>query len=194
MPASADPVRGFVAVPCPPLLRAELTIAPWRSQAGVRWTAPAQAHLTLRFLGTATAEGLAALDTALRVAASLCRTLVLRPGATGAFPGWRRPRVLWLGIEAEETRSLERLAAAVEAGARVAGFPSEERPFTPHLTLGRVTDRRALDDAVPVVRSWRADSGPEPACEVVLYRSDLGSSGAHHTALARYPLATEETR
>lgn len=184
------PVRSFVALPCPAGLRRALSSAlpAWkRLDADVAWADPDTAHLTLRFLGDADPARLDALHARLPAVAGSVAGIRARPGATGAFPGWGRPRVLWLGIES--AGEIERLAAGVEAAARAAGFDPEARPFTPHLTLGRVRGARGARRAAVAVRGWVPDGTPEPIPEVVLYRSELGTGRARHVALARYPLS-----
>lgn len=183
----AESVRSFVALPCPPRLRAAIAGAPWRaSTAPIRWTDATRAHLTLRFLGAARLEQLERLDQGLARAAAATAPLTLRAGPTGAFPDWRRPRVLWLGLESGA--ELPRLAAVVEETALAAGFPAADHDFTAHLTLGRVKGSRELKEAVDRVRAWRAEVEPEAIREVVLYRSDPASGGPRYTALARHVL------
>jgi 2'-5' RNA ligase len=182
-------VRAFVALPCPPGLRQaiSLQLAEWRAiDAPIAWVDPASAHLTVRFLGSADIQRLDALGDRLGELAASADRIHARPGATGAFPGWDRPRVLWLGVESGG--AIERLAGAVEAAAREVGFDPEERAFTAHLTLGRVRGQRGARRAVPPVRGW-APAGPaEPIAEMVLFQSQLHPSGARHIPLARYPL------
>ena len=183
------PVRSFVALPCPPGLREAIAAArpAWRlASDGVRWTRPEQLHLTLRFLGQADPLRLSALVEGLAAATAAAAPIRLRPGEPGAFPDWRRPRVLWLGLDGGA--ALGALAAAVEAAARAAAFAEEARPFHPHLTLGRVGDRASARPGVAAVRQWRPDTGIEEVSEIVLYRSDLEPGGARHSALARFPL------
>ena len=188
-------MRAFVALPSPPRLRAALgeALEGWRrSGAAVRWSRPEQIHLTLRFLGDdADPDRLARLDAALGLAAAGVPPLGVRPGPTGAFPGWGRPRVLWLGLENGD--ALGRLAAAVEEAAREAGFTAGERPFTPHLTLGRARGRVVEAAVLEAVRGWRPDTGEETLEELILYRSEIGPAGARHEALARHPLSGEPT-
>lgn len=182
-------VRAFVGLPCPPGLRAAMArkIAEWKALgADVAWTDPATAHATLRFLGNADPAALERLAVLLAEVARAADPVVARPGSTGAFPGWRRARVLWLAVESGE--AIERLAAAVEAAARAAGFDAEERRFTPHVTLGRVRGRQGAGRAAGAVREWTPGGEAEPIPEMVLYRSDLGPRGARHTALARFPI------
>lgn len=191
MPAEA--VRAFVALPCPPGLCQAIAaaVAVWREMsAAVRWTVPDRTHLTLRFLGQAEADRLARLDPALRRAAAEVGPLELETSGTGAFPGWERPRVLWLRVTTGP--ALARLVAAVDIGARSAGFEPEERELTPHLTLGRVRDARGARRATQAVRGWKPETGRETVTEMILYLSDLDGGpgrGPLHSALARYPLA-----
>lgn len=184
-------MRAFVALPCPPLLRAALgqALEAWRrTGASIRWSRPELVHLTLRFLGDhADPERLERLGAGLGRAAAATPPLTVRPGPTGAFPGWGRPRIFWLGLE--DGGGLLPLAAAVEEAARRAGFPAEERPFTPHLTLGRAKGARIAAPIVEAVRGWRPETGEETLEEMVLYRSELGPAGARHEPLVRHPLA-----
>ena len=186
--------RAFVGVPCPPGLRQALAAAgpAWRQvDADVRWVDPAVAHLTLRFLGRAERSALEALDPDLARIAARTPPVELAPGEPGAFPGWRRPRILWLGLE--DGGALGPVAEGIEEAARAAGFTPEEREFRPHLTLGRVRSPRGAARAVAAVQGWRSDSGPETVTEIVLYRSDLGAQGPRHTPLATYALTGRRT-
>jgi 2'-5' RNA ligase len=165
----------------------------WRRTGGssVRWSRPEQVHLTLRFLGDqADPERLERLGAGLDGAAAASPPLLVRPGPTGAFPSWGRPRILWLGLE--DRGGLAPLASAVEEAARGAGFPAEERPFTPHLTLGRAKGARLAAPIMEAVRGWRPDTGEETLAEIVLYQSELGPAGARHEPLARHRLSGTE--
>lgn len=182
-------VRAFVALPCPPGLRQAISgqLAEWRAiDAPIAWVDPAGAHLTLRFLGSADEERLAALGDRLGELAASAEPIHARAGATGAFPGWDRPRVLWLGVESGG--AIERLAGAVEAAAREVGFDPEERAFTAHLTLGRVRGQGGARRAARAMRGWTTAGPPERIPELVLFRSELHPGGARHIPLARYPL------
>ncbi len=185
----SGPLRAFVALPCPAGLRSEVAegIRRWRDHAAaVKWADPERIHLTLRFLGDASPTALEDLHDRLADSAASAEPVILTPGTIGAFPGWERARVVWVGFENDA--AIERLAAAVERDARAAGFEPEQRPFVPHLTLGRIKGRRGVRAAIEAVREWRPGSGPEEVGEMILYESELGAGGATHTPLARYPL------
>lgn len=180
--------RAFVALPAPPGVCAAIAEARrvWRAlDADIRWSDPGMAHVTLRFLGSAPRRALEDLDGRLSVLAGATGPIELQAGATGAFPGWSRPRVLWLGLEAER---LSALAEGIEGAARAAGFAPEERMFRAHLTLGRVRGASGLERAVGAVRAWQPPGAVETVGEIVLYRSDLGPGGPRHTAIETYEL------
>jgi 2'-5' RNA ligase len=98
----------------------------------------------------------------------------------GTFPERGSPRVLWLGLAVPDTVLV--LQAACERAAVADGFPREDRPFKPHLTLGRWRER----DRRPELPE--ADLGAARVDTLVLFRSELRPQGAVYTPLARFPL------
>jgi RNA 2',3'-cyclic 3'-phosphodiesterase len=108
----------------------------------------------------------------------------------GAFPNLKRPRVIYVGLQAPA--ALDALARAIESASRRLGYESEERPFSAHLTLGRVRQtanateqqqiRRAIEGTqVDLLGTARVDS-------VHLYKSDLNPGGSVYTRLYSAPL------
>jgi 2'-5' RNA ligase len=101
----------------------------------VKWVRPEGIHTTVKFLGEVEPEREPELRAALTRAAAGGRALPLDVRGFGVFPDATRPRVIWAGVEADP--SLELLQHRVEQEFAPLGFPSEGRPFRPHLTLGR---------------------------------------------------------
>jgi 2'-5' RNA ligase len=190
-------VRTFVALPLPAELRTAIdaAVAPWRRiHAPVRWVPAANMHLTLKFLGEIPRTRIPRIAEALRSATRSCTRFTLRFGPLGAFPGWRRPRVIWLGVE-ECPAALETLQAAVEQALVNLGFPPERRAFTPHLTLGRVKAPRGLEKLLSALQSARALTLPAIAVDAVrLYKSELRRTGAVYSVLEAFPLAGQDAR
>jgi recombination protein RecA len=62
----------------------------------------------------------------------------------GGFPTLRTPRVLWIGIR-EPLELVRKLHENMENALSGAGFSRDERPFHPHVTVGRVKGRVASD-------------------------------------------------
>ncbi len=176
-------MRAFVAVPTPAALRAHIgaiqaELGPRLS--GVRFVRPESIHLTLRFLGSTSPEQARALEGCLGAKAAACPRGSAFLTGLGLFPERGAPRVLWLGVALSE--HLLTLQRACETAAVSVGFPPEDRPFRPHLTLGRWKDRAPRPELHVV------ELDPLPVEEIVLYQSDLARAGAVHTPLARFPL------
>jgi RNA 2',3'-cyclic 3'-phosphodiesterase len=154
----------------------------------VAWVPPDNLHLTLKFLGQQSDEGLAEAVLALEESAAGRAAFSLTLHGLGAFPGLERPRVLWIGVAggALELRSLQE---AVEAALDSRGFSRESRPWHPHLTIGRVFDpvrwRRDTSPALrqSVARAATTGFGRLGIGRVVLMRSDLSRSGARYREL-----------
>jgi 2'-5' RNA ligase len=176
-------IRAFVALDLPDTARgrvAEVVAGLKPRLPGVRFTAAAGWHLTLRFLGPSEPTVLSDLEPPLREAAGACPAVDAEIGGLGLFPERGSPRVLWLHFALPE--AVLRLQSACEAAAVRAGFPREGRPFRSHLTLGRWRDP-APRPQLPAVSlgSCRLET-------LVLFRSELRSTGAVYTPLATFPL------
>ncbi len=116
----------------------------------VRWVRSENVHLTLKFLGGIQEEVLGDLCAALEETCAGHAPFDVGLAGLGAFPSAQRARILWTGVGAGFDR-LRALAADLEATLAPLGFEREERPYTPHLTLGRVRRRPASFDALPTV-------------------------------------------
>ncbi len=178
-------MRLFLAIPAAGAAQARLgeAIARWRAQIPeVKWETPEALHLTLQFIGEWPAEREAELAAAL---ASLAwAPLTLRLAGTGAFPDVRDPRLLWAGVAAPP--ELERAAAAIAQRLQLLGIAPEERPFTPHITLGRLPRR---ERAGPWKRTWVSPTpvwGDIPAAGFGLYQSLPQAPPAERYQLRRW--------
>src|SRR5579862_7609027 len=104
----------------------------------VRWTPSSQLHLTVAFLAEQPPTIVEPLSVGLRRLAAAHPALDLLVGGVGAFPDWKRARVLWLAVA--RSSALEALVADAAVVGRGLSLPGFERPFHPHVTLGRVAD------------------------------------------------------
>ena len=62
----------------------------------------------------------------------------------GSFPQEKSPRVFWIGIT-QGGEELKQIAVNLENSLARAGFRSENREFSAHLTIGRVKDKKGVD-------------------------------------------------
>ena len=182
-------IRAFIAVGLDDSLRSTITAAVERLRplgSAVAWVPPRNLHVTLHFLGDQSEDRLVEAEGALADAAARSAPIEVTFHGIGAFPGLERPRILWVGLAhgALEMRGLERRVTDALAAR---GFAREERPWHPHLTIGRVYDeRRWRREAGPPLRGALAQAatttfGTQRVTEVALMRSELSPAGARYT-------------
>ena len=155
----------------------------------VAWVAPANLHVTLKFLGQVDEARVPALADALRARVAGHRVFDAAVRGLGAFPSPTRPRVLWAGLE-DDAGALAALAETIDACCAGLGFPRETRAFAAHVTLGRVREPRR-QPALAEALALPADFGRLRVEQVSLMRSQLSPRGARYSELAGAPLAVQ---
>jgi 2'-5' RNA ligase len=193
----ADAYRTFIAIELDEELRDNLgrlqdRLAGQVAPGSVRWVRPEGIHLTLKFLGDTTVDKVEEVKAALTQAAAGVGPFSFAVTGLGCFPNARRPRVVWVGIQ-ELTGTLARLRDSVEDHVAPLGFPTEKRPFSPHLTLGRA-HRRASKSEVREIGQVVASStigivGDQTVTSLSYIRSELTPRGAVYTTLSEAALS-----
>ncbi|SRR5581483_1624357 len=189
------PLRAFLASELPASLQDAIQSATsgLRKTLGddlIRWVPAHNVHLTLKFLGDVSASNLDLIKQMLTREAAQFPAFDLDVEGIGSYPTSRRPRVLWVGLSAPA--SLISLQRAIETAASRLGYETEERGFSPHLTIGRVRQtasaaelqkiRSALEETkVGKIGSVRVEA-------VHLFKSDLLPTGSIYTKLFSAPL------
>jgi 2'-5' RNA ligase len=193
-------IRSFIAVDLPAEIKAKITnqIAGFKklvSNSSVRWVEAGNLHLTLKFLGEVPLAKISGIEPALKAALQPVPAFDLAITGAGLFPTARKPRVIWLGIH--PAGALISLARVVDETMHGLGFDLEERPFSPHLTIGRV-NRDVPEHELPrigeiILKNQPGEIGGIQVQSVTLYRSDLRPQGPLYTPLARVELAGGKT-
>ena len=184
-------MRAFLGVGLPAGVREAVAseIAQVRGlHAPVAWTAPKNLHITLNFLGEIAPERVPLVEREMRSVASGIDPFSLTAEGGGAFPGTRNPRVLWVGF-LEPLELVRQLQQNMEDALSRAGFPRENRPFHPHITVGR--SRGALPPAWGerfVLALSGKNFGVVPVSSFTLYESRPGSGGAVYTPVCDFRL------
>lgn len=176
-------MRLFAAIPLPAPAQAEFTGVLRELRAlgwPVRWVQDNSAHVTLKFYGEVLPERLDVVAEAVEQAARDAAAMSMRFTTIGVFPDQRRPRVLWLGLQAPA--ALELLKDRVERASEAIGFAPEGVPFRSHVTLGRLRDGQHFPpgaiDGIGVVPPGEAFT----VREVVLYESELTPAGPRYSS------------
>ena len=182
-------LRCFVAVELPEEVRSSVdrVVGPLRETgADVKWVPADNLHVTLKFLGDVEPETVEALNEELRKKLSHYRPFYIKIAHMGFFPAGRVPRVLWVGIE--DCPALSDVQKEVERAAAGLGFLREDRPFSPHLTIGRVRSRKGIERMMTLLMKERETVFAELQVRgISLMRSDLKPAGAEYRCVAHIP-------
>lgn len=187
-------MRTFIAIPLPDEARALLGEMQKKLRsfgADVRWAANSSIHLTLKFLGEIDPNILPRLVAQLQEGTASERSFSLRLRGMGGFPNLQNPRVIWCGLEGD-LPMLESLQKRVEAVCQDAGFAPEERPYHPHLTLGRVRGKRNLQPLTEYIKIGSAEEYTFIVKNFHVYQSTLKPQGAVYTVLETIALKDGE--
>ena len=183
-------IRSFLAIELPkPILRKiEEVQADLRSaHADVRWVSPEKIHLTLKFFGNIEESRIDSIFKSIEESVRSTSPFSLEVRGVGAFPSMKSPRVIWLGLE--NGQSLTSLQKQIETQLEKIGFQSEDRPFHPHLTLGRTKSSRGKNELAGRMEKHKEEEfGDFQVERVILFKSDLKPSGPIYTALGELRL------
>ncbi len=156
---------------------------------GVKWVAPELLHFTLRFFGDLEEAEVDRVKTVTSRVASGFGPITARIEGTGTFPHGGRPNVYWLGLAAG-AEGITRLARALELAYRDARLGRADKPFRPHLTVGRAGRGRAASRAIPQDFRGLTFHTPDFILDTVcVVRSDLSPRGPTYTPLAEVLLS-----
>lgn len=179
-------MRTFIAVELDEAIRNELARVQARlkySGADVKWVEPGNIHLTLKFLGEVSEEKAKDVAAALTSVAQGFRPFEITIKDLGIFPKPDFPRVVWAGVENGCEKASD-LARQVEDSMEKLGFQRELRPFSPHLTIGRVRspkNKEALKEKIVADKIEKRLA--QNIDSLILFRSELTSKGPIYTKL-----------
>ena len=187
-------LRAFIAVDIPTEILQKIQKETTDLRRGinslVRWVPPQNMHLTLRFLGDVSASNLEFLIQMLRNEAEHVHSFDIHLAGLGAFPNLKQPRVLYIGIQAPA--ALDALQRGIEGAVRRLGYEGEERPFSAHLTLGRVKQNITATEQQQIRRTVEGTQVDLPGAARIdslhLYKSELNPGGSVYTRLYSVPL------
>ena len=155
----------------------------------VRWVRAANLHLTLKFLGNTDEAKIAQIVSALQSIRSPQPVTVAFHGV-GFFPSEKRPRVFWTGMTS--SANLRELAADIDRAMHQLGFPLEDRPFTPHLTLARFDPPGLPSKLSAILQQHTSDNfGSLNTRKFHLIESKLKPTGAEYTTIQSFSFVAE---
>lgn len=175
-------IRAFIAIQLPPAAQNELgeindSFANQIPRGSVRWVKPHLMHLTLRFLGDTAESALPQIIEALNIVGKNHRHFSLYFDRLGCFPDCKRPRVIWAGLQGDLDKA-NSLKQALDEALQPLGWPLENRPFSPHITIGRIKDTKKISGM-----TWAAQLDKQliGVKEIHLVQSKLTPGGPVYT-------------
>lgn len=190
-------MRSFIGIRLPAAVRdavSEALRGMRETKGSVSWVAKGNLHLTLKFLGEIRDDRVPVVVGALEGVAAGIAPFSLGASGGGTFPGPRNPRVLWVGFR-EPLELVGKLHQNIENALSAAGFPREDRPFHPHITVGRVRGvlPPSWGDRFVQGLSGR-EFGDVPVSSVALFESRLTPGGAIYSVVREFPLESGPRR
>ncbi len=149
---------------------------------GVKWTPREQLHITIKFIGEVQENEQALIRE--RLAEIKWSSFTITLNGTGFFPSSRKPRILWMGIERSE--NLFELKQKIDLALSDLGINTENRDFTPHLTLARLSGNKQTDISKMIERFSSIGQFTVQVDSFILFSSLLTSKGAVHEIIQEY--------
>ena len=173
--------RLFVAIWPPEHVREHVRALRRADWAGVRWTPEQNWHVTLRFLGEAEPDVVAATLSAATlpsVVATVSSELVMLGSHSVVLP----------------VSGVDELAESVWAATESLGTQSLSEHFRGHLTIGRAVGRDKIVHDRLDLRRRSPTSGTFEVTEIALVESTLSADGASYATVATFPTVSDGGR
>ncbi len=185
-------IRSFLAFELPSNIMAEVKriygeVRKTGLEAG--WVRPENIHLTVIFMGDVNEKEIDAIISSIDPIAPKYKPFDISLGRMGLFPGIKRPRTIWLGLNGD-IGGIASLKSELEKPLESFGIEPEKRAFRPHLTLGRFRKPVNKPDILKKVMDDYANiSGPTGMLDrLVLFKSELKPGGSVYTQIHSWPL------
>ncbi|HPA14678.1 MAG TPA: RNA 2',3'-cyclic phosphodiesterase [Desulfobacterales bacterium] len=182
----AETLRSFIAFELPEKIISSIRKVQEEIKAygfAMRWVRPENIHLTLKFLGNINQADIPEIRKRMSETAEKYSPMRLAAKGIGVFPGIKRPRVLWVGLNGQ-IDSLIGLQKTIDEKLEAIGLPRENRAFKGHLTLARVKghiDSNRLGEAMKEVGGFESEAFIVD--QIVLFKSELKPGGSVYTKL-----------
>jgi len=154
----------------------------------VKWVLPENFHITLKFLGDVSLDKINAIQKNLNPSFADFKPFSMKLTEFGIFPNWKRPRVLWVGIE-DQQKNFQNLSKIIEDKLNPLGFKKEERIFHPHITLARIKSFKNISLLSQKISDIIFKNNLRQSINyIALFQSILTTSGPEYTLIKKINL------
>ncbi len=153
--------------------------------ADIKWVKPSNIHLTLKFLGEIPEDQVKNAQKILNDIVPSHPSYSLKLKQLGAFPKIDRPKIIWIGIEQGMDETMQ-LAKDIEESFFKEGFPKDDKPFSPHITLGRQRSSTNSYKLTSELKNYKIkEIQPHAIDSIILLESTLTPQGPIYTPLEK---------
>lgn len=149
----------------------------------IKWVKTDNMHITLAFLGETPLDDINQISAVMELASNKFEPFVINLKGAGFFPNVHHPKVFWIGVE--KTPLLYHLKEEIDAGLEKKGLKFDRKPFSPHLTLGRIKTGLNSNRHVSRLPEFQASFLVENIC---LVKSELFKEGPIYSNIFTFPL------
>jgi 2'-5' RNA ligase len=179
-------MRAFIAITFPEELRGKVQKLQERiemTDADISFVGKDELHYNIKFLGEINEAQADAVKAVLGEVAGQFTAFKLHAAGFGAFPSSQYARVVWISAK-EGSQQLKAIAELLDLKLSEIGFKKEERPFEPHLTVGRVRSARNKPELILLLRELEhIDIGFLDVAALTLFESKLSPQGPMYSPL-----------
>ncbi len=186
-------IRTFIAFDTPDSIKKEMTqlqLELKKSNADVKWDTEDKFHATIKFLGNVEETILHQLITACESSLNHFLPFDISYQSLGSFPNKKHPRVIWIGCD-DRDGALQQIKNALDTILLPFGFEIEQRPFRPHITLGRVKSFKGLNNLHPMLEKLNFERRDAVIQEILIMKSILKPQGSEYSILKAIPLKSK---
>ncbi|OHB74303.1 MAG: 2'-5' RNA ligase [Planctomycetes bacterium RBG_16_41_13] len=155
-----------------------------KASADVKWVAPENLHITLKFIGNTDEEKIDEIVDVIHQSVIEIKPFDIYYSGAGTFPAGKYPRVIFAGAM-DSSGALASIYERLNRQLTELGIPYDEHTFDAHITVGRVKTHKNIKKLMECVHSYREFTfGQENIDHLVLMKSDLTREGAIYTRVS----------
>lgn len=186
-----EKIRTFIAVNLNPEIKEYLTSLQNIlniPETKIKWVVKDNLHLTMKYLGYISLEQTELIKSELKeITSRYCPFFMKLSSNIGAFPTYKMPRIIWVGIK-EGVSKLKELYNSIESKLSNKGFPRENKDFSGHITIGRVKFIRDRTNFIQILKRIEVNNFTQEVVSIDLMESKLTPSGPIYNVTAKFPL------
>ena len=144
-------------------------------------------HISIKFLGDLNRLEIEKISLALQKLSSKYQPFRINLSKKiGIFPGPKKPRVIWIGIE-KGNSEVEKLYHDIERELQEESFYHNDKKFTTHITLGRVKYIKYPNNLIEFMKKIDFKDISQMVNSVELMESNLTTKGPIYGVISKFP-------